>query len=124
MKQTILTERAPKPIGPYNQAVKTGTLVFLAGQLGLDLETGKLGEGIKEQTRLAFRNAKNILETAGFSLDEVIKVTCLLASMDDFKAMNEEYATVFAADYPARTAYEVSRLPMDALIEIEIIASK
>ena len=124
MKQTIFTEKAPKPIGPYSQAVKIGNILFLAGQLGLNPETGKLADGIQEQTRLAFQHAKHILEKAGFSMDEIVKVTCLLANMDDFKAMNETYARVFTADYPARTAYEVSRLPLDALVEIEIVASK
>ncbi len=123
MKKIINSNQAPKPIGPYSQAIENNDIVFLSGQLGIDPETGNLVEGgIVEETKQAFKNISNILREGGYTLDSAIKVTCLLDNMDDFQAMNEIYKTQFTNNFPARTAFEVSRLPLNAKIEIEVIA--
>ncbi len=123
MKKIINTPNAPKAIGPYSQAVKTGNLVFVSGQLPLVPETMSFVEGgIKEQTRQALTNAKAILESAGTDLGGVVKTTVLLKDIADFAAMNEVYGEFFKADCPARAAYQVANLPLGALVEIELIA--
>ena len=123
MKKIINTPDAPKAIGPYSQAVKTGNLVFVSGQLPLAPETMSFVEGgIKEQTRQALTNAKAILESAGTDLGGVVKTTVLLKDIADFAAMNEVYGEFFKADCPARAAYQVANLPLGALVEIELIA--
>lgn len=125
MRKIITSNQAPKPIGPYSQAVENNDMVFLSGQLGIDPKTGKLVEGgITEQTKQAFENIKVILREGGYTFDSVIKITCLLDDLGDFQTMNEVYQTYFANNFPARTAYEVSRLPLDAKIEIEVIAAR
>jgi 2-iminobutanoate/2-iminopropanoate deaminase len=123
-KKIIVSEKAPKAIGPYSVGVAAGGLVFTAGQIGLDRQTGEfVPGGVQEQTRQALTNVKYILEEAGTSLDKVIKTTVFLKSMNDFAAMNEVYGTFFSANPPARSAVEVARLPKDALVEIEVIAA-
>lgn len=123
MKNIIATANAPKAIGPYSQAVKTGNLIFVSGQLPLDPQTMSFVEGgIKEQTRQSLANAKAILDAAGTDLGGVVKTTVLLKDIGDFAAMNEVYAEFFATDCPARAAYEVANLPLGALVEIELIA--
>ena len=123
MKKIINTPNAPKAIGPYSQAVKTGNLVFVSGQLPLVPETMSFVEGgIKEQTRQALTNAKAILESAGTDLGGVVKTTVLLKDIADFAAMNEVYGEFFKADCPARAACQVANLPLGALVEIELIA--
>jgi 2-iminobutanoate/2-iminopropanoate deaminase len=123
MKRIIDTPKAPKAIGPYSQAVKTGNLVFVSGQLPLVPETMSIVEGgIKEQTRQALTNAKAILETADTNLEGVVKTTVLLKDIGDFAAMNEVYGEFFETDCPARAAYQVANLPLGALVEIELIA--
>ena len=123
MKKIINTPNAPKAIGPYSQAVKTGNLVFVSGQLPLVPETMSFVEGgIKEQTRQALTNAKAILESAGTTLEGVVKTTVLLNDIADFAAMNEVYGEFFKTDCPARAAYQVANLPLGALVEIELIA--
>ncbi|AMM53750.1 RidA family protein [Pyrococcus kukulkanii] len=125
MKEIVFTERAPKPIGPYSQAIKAGNFLFIAGQIPINPETGELVKGdIKEQTRQVLENIKAILEAAGYTLNDVVKVTVYLKNMDDFAAMNEVYAKYFGESKPARVAVEVARLPKDVLIEIEAIAYK
>ncbi|AFK22363.1 RidA family protein [Pyrococcus sp. ST04] len=124
-REIIYTEKAPKPIGPYSQAIKAGNFLFIAGQIPIDPETGELVKGdIKEQTRRVLENIKAILEAAGYSLEDVVKVTVYLKNMDDFAAMNEVYSEYFGESKPARAAIEVSRLPKDVLVEIEAIAYK
>ncbi|MBE0574551.1 MAG: RidA family protein [Desulfuromonadales bacterium] len=124
MKKIISTTNAPKAIGPYSQAVKTGNLVFVSGQLPLVPETMTfVAGGIKEQTRQALTNAKAILESAGTDLEGVVKTTVLLKDIGDFAAMNEIYGEFFEADCPARAAYQVVNLPLGALVEIELIAA-
>lgn len=126
-KQIIKTDKAPNPVGPYSQAVKINLsgaeLVYSAGQVGLNPATGKMVEGgIKEQTRQALENLSAILNEAGTELTKVIKSTIFIKNMNDFASMNEVYATYFGKSIPARSTVEVSRLPVDALVEIEVIA--
>jgi 2-iminobutanoate/2-iminopropanoate deaminase len=125
-KKAIATDGAPKAIGPYSQAVRTGKLVFTAGQVALDpVHQMILGGTITEQTTRALENLKAILEAAGTDLLRVVKATVYLKDMNDFAAMNAVYATYLAPEGvtpPARTTVEVSRLPKDALVEIELVA--
>ena len=105
MKKVIATTKAPAAIGPYNQAIQVGNMLFASGQLGLDPVTGNFPEGgVKEQTIQSFQNVKAILEEAGFSINDVVKTTVFLADMADFAAMNEIYASQFEGDFPARSA--------------------
>lgn len=124
MKQVVSTDRAPAAIGPYAQAVTLNGLIITSGQLPIDPATGAFPEGIQAQTRQSLTNVKAILEAAGSSMDKVVKTTVFLSDMNNFGAMNEVYATFFTeGSYPARSAVEVARLPMDALVEIEVTAA-
>lgn len=121
--QAIHTEKAPKAIGPYSQAIKVGNLVFTSGQVPIVPATGEFVEGgIQEQTRQALTNAQAILEEAGTSLKNVVKTTVYLSDMANFAAMNEVYAEFFTQPYPARSAVAVKALPKGALVEVECIA--
>lgn len=122
----IQTPKVPAAIGPYSQAIDSGTgLVFLSGQLPIDPATGVFPDGgVQEQTRQSILNAKAILEEAGLGLHHVVKTTVFLADMGDFAAMNEVYATFFTAPFPARSAVAVKTLPKGALVEIECIAAR
>ncbi|HHS14058.1 MAG TPA: RidA family protein [bacterium] len=125
-KECISTDRAPSAIGPYSQAVRirAGDLIFTAGQLPMDPKSGSLIDGdIEAQTVRVLENIKAVLEAAGSGLDQVVKTTVFLKSMDDFPRMNTVYGTFFKENPPARSAVEVSRLPRDARIEIECIAT-
>lgn len=123
--QAIHTEKAPKAIGPYSQAIKVGNLVFASGQVPIVPATGEFVEGgIKEQTRQSLTNAKHILEEAGTDLQHVVKTTVFLSDMADFAAMNEVYAEFFSQPFPARSAVAVKTLPKNALVEVECIAVK
>lgn len=125
MNQIIHTDKAPAAIGPYSQAVKTGSLLFVSGQLPLDPATGAFaGKDITFQTRQALKNVQAILEEAGYSLTDVVKATVLLAEISDFAAMNAVYAEFFKTNCPARAAFAVKDLPKGALVEIEVIAGK
>ena len=126
MKQRINTEKAPAAIGPYSQAIDSGTgLIFVSGQLPIDPATGAFPEGgVQAQTRQSLTNTKAILEEAGLSLANVVKTTVFLADMGDFAAMNEIYAQFFTDPFPARSAVAVKTLPKNALVEIECIAAK
>ena len=125
MKKIISTTAAPGAIGPYSQAVEINGTLYVSGQVAMDPATGKIvGGGIKEQTTQVMKNIKAILLAAGYSLSDVVKSTCLLADMSDFKAMNEVYAMFYTSDQPARAAFAVKGLPLGALIEIETIAVK
>ena len=124
MKNVVLTDRAPKPIGPYSQAIKSNGLLFVSGQIALDPKTGEFaGADIRQQTERVMENLKGILEAAGVSFGHVVKTTVFLKDMNDFAAMNETYARSFPAAPPARSTVQVSRLPKDALVEIEVVAS-
>lgn len=123
MKEIVATERAPRAIGPYSQAVRSGNLLFASGQIPIDPATGEfIAGGIAEQTEQVLRNVSAILEAAGGSLDQVIKTTVFLADMDDFTAMNEVYGRFFGENPPARATVQAARLPRDARVEIEAIA--
>jgi 2-iminobutanoate/2-iminopropanoate deaminase len=125
MKKIIQTDRAPAAIGPYSQAVDTGDLVFVAGQVPIHPASGEIQAGdIAGQTRQALDNLKAILEAADLGLGNVVKVTVFLQSMDDFKAMNAVYAEYFTVDPPARAAFAVAKLPLGARVEIEAIARR
>lgn len=124
-KTVVRTERAPAPFqgAPYNQAIRTGELVFVAGQLGLRPgEAEMVGSGIAEQTEQVLTNLAAILEEAGSGLDKLVKTTVFLTNLDDFAGMNEVYARHVGERAPARSTVEVSRLPSGALVEIEAIA--
>jgi 2-iminobutanoate/2-iminopropanoate deaminase len=123
MKDIVLTDRGPKPIGPYSQAIKSNGFVFVSGQIALDPKTGEFAApDIKVQTERVFENLKGILEASGASLSHVVKATVYLKDMNDFAAMNEVYARFFTAAPPARSTVQVARLPKDALVEIDVIA--
>ena len=124
MKDIVLTDRGPKPIGPYSQAIKAGGFLFASGQVALDPGTNEFsGGGIAQQTERVLENVKGILEAAGCTLHKVVKTTVFLKNMGDFSAMNEVYAKYFSSAPPARSTVEVARLPKDALVEIEVIAA-
>ena len=123
MKTIISTSQAPAAIGPYAQAVETNGLVITSGQLPIDPATGAFPEGIQAQTRQSLTNVKAILTEAGTDMDHVLKTTVFLSDLSDFGAVNAIYADFFGPDYPSRSCVEVARLPMDALVEIEVIAS-
>lgn len=125
MNKVINTDKAPKAIGPYSQAILAGNgMLFISGQIPVNPETGKIPETIEEQTEQVFKNIEAILTEAGYSFKDVVKTTCLLNSMDDFAAMNEVYAKYYNEMLPARAAYAVEKLPMGVLVEIETIAYK
>lgn len=125
MKELINTDKAPAAVGPYSQAIKTGGLVFLSGQLGLDPATGKMVDGgVKEQFERVVANVKAVLAAAGCDLDAVVKTTVFLQDMNDFAAMNELYAKHFSGPVkPARSAFQVAKLPMGAIVEMEVVAA-
>ena len=124
MKDIVLTDRAPRPIGPYSQAVKSNGLLFASGQVALDPRSNEFfGGDIRQQTERVLDNIKGVLEASGSNLHHVVKTTVFLKDMNDFAAMNEVYAKYFTAAPPARSTVEVVRLPKDALVEIEVIAS-
>jgi len=124
MKKIINTERAPEPIGPYNQAVKSGHLLYTSGQIPIDPTTGEMVPGgIREQAIQVLENLKAVLEAAGSTLDDTIKTTVFLADMADFPELNTIYAEYFGEDNaPARSTVQVAALPKGALVEIEAIA--
>jgi 2-iminobutanoate/2-iminopropanoate deaminase len=125
MKRVIFTEMAPKPVGPYSQAIEANGMLFIAGQVPLNPATSKVVEGgIREQTQQVLENIGVILDAAGYDFSHVVKTTCLLNSMSDFQAMNEVYARFFEIDPPARVTYAVKELPLNVLVEIEMIATK
>ena len=123
MKKVINTENAPAAIGPYSQGLVVGDLVYTSGQLPLNPETKVLETEIKAATKQSLENCKAILEEAGTSIDKVFKTTVFLKDLGDFSAMNEVYSEYFSQDPPARSCFQVAKLPMDAPIEIEVIAT-
>ncbi len=125
MKEVIHSTLAPKAIGPYSQAIATNDLVFVSGQLGIDVSTGEFkGADIHSQTTQSMENIKAILKEAGLGMDSVVKTTILLKSLDDFAVVNGIYGSYFTESYPARATFQVAKLPKDALVEIEAIAIK
>ena len=124
MKKIIASPLAPKAVGPYPQAIENNGTIYVSGQLPIDGATGKMADGIEEQTRQSLTNLRYILEEAGYSLADVAKTTVLLDDIADFAAMNGVYATFFTEQMPARVCYEVAKLPMGAKVEIDAIAVK
>ena len=124
MRQAIAADGAPKAIGPYSQAIRAGSLLFLSGQIPLDPATGAMVEGdITAQTHRVFANLRAVLAEAGASFDHVVKTTVFLADMNDFATVNEIYGTYFSSPAPARATVQAARLPKDARVEIDLIAS-
>ena len=122
-RKIVVSEKAPKAIGPYSVGVIAGNFVFTAGQIGIDRNTGEIVEGgIQTQTRQALTNVKYILEEAGSNMDQVIKTTVFLKDMNDFAKMNEVYGSFFQVNPPARSAVQIAKLPKDAIVEIEVVA--
>ena len=121
-KETISTKNAPAAIGPYSQGVQFGNLILTSGQLPMDPQSGELVADIEGATKQSLDNVKAILESAGSSMDKIVKIVVFLRDMNDFVAMNTVYATYFPSNPPARSAVQVARLPKDAILEIEAIA--
>lgn len=125
MKRIISTDKAPGAIGPYSQAVEANGMLFISGQVPIDPSTGKIVEGdITAQTEQVMKNIGAILDAAGYSFKDVVKSTCLLSDMSNFAAMNAVYGRYYQSEPPARAAFAVKGLPLNALIEIETIAAK
>ena len=124
MNEVISTNEAPGAIGPYSQAIRTGGLVFCSGQIPIDTATGEFVEGgVAEQTDQVLKNLGAVLKAAGTSLEKVVKTTVFLADMNDFGAMNEVYGKYFSSNKPARATVQAARLPHDARVEIECVAT-
>ena len=124
MRDVVLTDKGPKPIGPYSQAIRANGFLYVSGQVALDPKTGEfVGSDIRQQTERTLENVKSILEAAGSNMHHVVKTTVFLKDINDFSAMNEVYAKFFTLAPPARSTVQVARLPKDALVEIEVIAS-
>ncbi len=125
MKKVIQTEKAPKAIGPYSQAIEAGNLIFLSGQIPINPATGEMVSGdIRQQTRRVLENLKHVLESRGLSMKQVVKTTIFFKDLGNFGPVNEVYAAFFPEDPPARSTVQVAGLPRDADIEIEAIATK
>ena len=123
MREVIATSNAPKAIGPYSQAIRAGGMIFCSGQIALDPTTNQLLEGdIAAQTERVLKNLSAVLWEAGSNLEQVVKTTVFLKSMNDFAAMNEVYGKFFSKQPPARSTVEAARLPKDVLVEIDVIA--
>lgn len=124
MAKVIHTDKAPLAIGPYSQAIESNGFVFCSGQLGIDPKSNELKHGVEDQTSQALQNLQAVLHKAGLTKEAVVKTTIYLKNMDDFKTVNEIYATFFGEHKPARVTVEVARLPKDGLVEIETVAVK
>lgn len=118
----VSTPNAPAALGPYSQAVDTGSTVYCSGQLGLDPATGNLADGVQAQTHQALKNLQAVLNEAGLSLDNVVKTTVFVQNLADFGTVNEIYGTYFHGGFPARSCVQIAALPKNALVEIECIA--
>ena len=124
-RQTISTDKAPAAIGPYSQGVRVGNRLYLSGQIGTDPATGQIvGGGIEGQTHQTLKNLGAVLESAGFSFDDVVQAQVFLADLNDYAAMNAVYKTYFGGSFPARAAIQVARIPRDALVEIMMVAER
>ncbi|MBM6778516.1 RidA family protein [Collinsella tanakaei] len=122
-KNVVSSDKAPAALGPYSAGIKTGNMLFLSGQLGIDPATGKLPEGIEAQAAQSLANIEALLAAAGATFDNVVKTTVLLADIADFATVNEIYASKFSEPFPARSAFQVAALPAGGLVEIEVIAA-
>lgn len=124
MLKQIQSPNAPAAVGPYSQAIEAGDFIFCSGQIGIDPSTNALVEGIENQTKQVLKNLDSVLQSAGVTKKDVVKTTVYLANMDDYVTMNNVYAVFFEGHMPARATVQVTRLPKDALVEIEAIATK
>ena len=125
MKQPIATAGAPAAIGPYSQAVEAGGCIYVSGQLPINPATGQMAEGgVAELTRQSLANIRAILAEAGLGMENVVKTTCYLKSMDDFALFNDIYGQYFVSSKPARSCFQVAKLPKDGLVEIEVVAAR
>lgn len=124
MKKIINTDKAPGAIGPYSQGTALDNMIYTSGQLPIDATTGKMVNGIKEQTKMSLLNVKSILEEAGSCMENVMKTTVYLSDISNFADMNIVYSEFFTENFPSRSAFEVAALPLGALVEIEVIAYK
>lgn len=124
MKKEIITKDAPGAIGPYSQGINFGSFLITSGQLPIDPVTKEMPKDIKAQTRNALLNVQAVLKADGFTLNDVVKTTVFLDDINEFSQMNEVYAEFFSKPYPARSAFEVAKLPLSAKVEIEVIATK
>lgn len=122
MRKAIQTEKAPAAIGPYSQAIQAGDFLYISGQIPINPANNKVEEGIENQTKQVLSNLEAILAKAEASFDQAVKFTIYLSSMEDFKVVNEIYGTYLQEPYPARATVEVSRLPKDVLIEMDLVA--
>ncbi|MFA5266146.1 MAG: RidA family protein [Opitutaceae bacterium] len=122
MKRTVQTASAPKAIGPYSQAIATGSLLFTSGQLGIDMQAGKLADGAEAQAKHAMQNLGAILVSEGLSYDNIVKTTVFLTDLSNFAVVNAVYQGFFSGDYPARSCVQVTALPLGAVVEIECVA--
>lgn len=123
-KKIIATTNAPQAIGPYAQGWVVGNMIYTSGQLGIDVATGKLAEGIEAQAHASMRNLSAVLKEGGTDLKDVVKTTVFVKDLADFAVVNEIYGSYFDGAYPARSCVQVAKLPLDALVEIECIAMK
>ena len=123
MKKIIATNKAPEAIGPYSQAIDTGSLIFSSGQIPINPEKGEVPEGVMAQTTQCLENVKAIAEEAGLTMDHIVKVSVFMKDLEDFAVMNEVYSTYFT-QYPARSTFQVARLPKDVLVEVEVIIAR
>lgn len=122
-KRIIKVVGCPEAVGPYSQAVRANDLLFVSGNLPIDVETGKIVEGgIEKQAHMVLKNISTLLKGSGLDLSDIVKTTIFIKDMNDFAKVNSVYSEYFTSDYPARSTVEISRLPKDALIEIECIA--
>jgi len=124
MKKVIATDQAPGAVGPYSQALKFGNIIHTSGQLPINPETKEMPESIEEQTRQSLLNVKAILASEGYEMSDIVKTLVLLDDINEFGQMNGVYAEFFEQPYPARSAFEVAKLPLGAKVEIEVIAYK
>ena len=123
--KVIHTDKAPKAIGPYSQAIEAGDFIFTSGMIPVIPETGEIaGDTVEEQAKQAFNNLKNLVEASGSSLEKVVKTTVFIKDMNDFSRINEVYASFFTENLPARSCVEVARLPKDVKLEVEAVALK
>lgn len=122
MKEVLFTERAPKAIGPYSQATATDTTVYTSGQLGIDVATGALAQGVENQAHCAMKNIGELLKTKGLSYGDIVKTTIFMKDLADFATVNAVYASYFAGEYPARSTIQVAALPLGGLVEVECVA--
>lgn len=123
-KKIIATTEAPQVIGPYSQGWIVGDTIYTSGQLGIDVSTGKLADGIEAQTHAALKNLKAVLKEAGADLNNIVKTTVFVKDLADFATVNQIYGTYFDTEYPARSCVQVAKLPLDGLVEIECVAVK